>query len=722
VFLSRENILRVIVLLIIVFSCNKNTDGPDSDNPTLSGPYNWGNVTIGGGGFVTGIVTCPTQKNLLYIRTDVGGAYRWIEESQTWKPITDFVGPDETSLLGIQSIAIDPGNPCKVYIAAGTEYFNGGYSCILISEDYGDSFTRVDVTSMFKFHGNCMGRQNGERLAVDPNNGNILFCGTRSDGLWKSIDSGRDWARISSFPVRGTSNGNGICFIQFDSSDGTPGTATQTIYAGVSSSGSANLFVSHDGGQAWTAIDGAPTNYMPQRCLLSNGKLYVSYADTEGPWNCTRGSIMLLNIITGEWKNITPEPNTAFSGITTNADNSVLVATSLNKWINQGNGAFGDEIYKSSDDGETWTELFQNEGSTLDPGECPWIASYSLHWCGDVKIDPFNAGRAFIISGNGVFMTSNLTSTNPKWVFTSQGLEETVPLDLISIPGGPLVSVVGDYDGFKHPDINKFPEKAHFPSIGTSTGIAYASLKPNFVVRVGGSKENRAMYYSEDYGDTWKRVQTTGVGKYNGKIAVSADAQCILWSPGGEVYYTRDKQNWSVSTGISGDLSPVSDYVNPNIFYAYSGSGKFYKSFDQGVSFTTSLTSFTGGSPIIRAVPDHEGHVLVAAKGFGLWLTKDYGFSFEKITTVEDCEAVGTGKAASGNAYPVIFIYGRTVESSKTGPYRSDDFGVTWVRVNDDDHQFGGLANGRFIIGDNNVFGRVYMSTAGRGIVYGDIL
>lgn len=54
------------------------------------------------------------------------------------------------------------------------------------------------------------------------------------------------------------------------------------------------------------------------------------------------------------------------------------------------------------------------------------------------------------------------------------------------------------------------------------------------------------------------------------------------------------------------------------------------------------------------------------------------------------------------------------------GIHRSIDEGATWTRINDNDHEYGGPGNGQFVIGDMNVYGRVYMSTAGRGIVYGE--
>jgi hypothetical protein len=44
---------------------------------STTGTYTWRNAQINGGGFVDGLVFNPSRKNLLYARTDMGGAYRW---------------------------------------------------------------------------------------------------------------------------------------------------------------------------------------------------------------------------------------------------------------------------------------------------------------------------------------------------------------------------------------------------------------------------------------------------------------------------------------------------------------------------------------------------------------------------------------------------------------------------------------------------------------------
>lgn len=45
---------------------------------------------------------------------------------------------------------------------------------------------------------------------------------------------------------------------------------------------------------------------------------------------------------------------------------------------------------------------------------------------------------------------------------------------------------------------------------------------------------------------------------------------------------------------------------------------------------------------------------------------------------------------------------------------------VSWrMRSTDDQHQFGGPGNAQIVCGDMNVYGRVYMSTVGRGVICG---
>jgi hypothetical protein len=84
---------------------------------------------------------------------------------------------------------------------------------------------------------------------------------------------------------------------------------------------------------------------------------------------------------------------------------------------------------------------------------------------------------------------------------------------------------------------------------------------------------------------------------------------------------------------------------------------------------------------------------------------------------VSSCAAVGFGKAATGKTFPAVYIWGTV--SGVTGLFRSDDEGNSWVRINDDLHQFGGPGNGQFVMGDMAVYGTVFMSTVGRGVICG---
>src|ERR1044071_8628477 len=97
------------------------------------------NVQIAGGGFVPGIVFNQTQANLVYARTDIGGAYRLDTATNRWVPMLDWVGFTNWGLNGVISLASDPVDPNKVYVAAGmyTNSWDPNNGAILRSTDKG---------------------------------------------------------------------------------------------------------------------------------------------------------------------------------------------------------------------------------------------------------------------------------------------------------------------------------------------------------------------------------------------------------------------------------------------------------------------------------------------------------------------------------------------------------------------------------------------------------
>lgn len=141
--------------------------------------YAWRNVAIGGGGYVTGIEFHPAVKGLAYARTDVGGAYRRDSAGGPWIALNDSLGglDSEFMQLGVLSLALDPSDASRVYLACGqyTAWWAPA-GRFMSSSDRGATWTNIELP--FKLGGNQSGRGTGERLAVDPHDGARLFLGT----------------------------------------------------------------------------------------------------------------------------------------------------------------------------------------------------------------------------------------------------------------------------------------------------------------------------------------------------------------------------------------------------------------------------------------------------------------------------------------------------------------------------------------------------------------
>ncbi len=208
--LSRRTLLRQTrnLSLALPFSATlfaEKTALAASSASTAAQAYNWQSViTGGGGGFIVNIIFNQKQKDLIYAQTDIGGAYRWNPKNSTWTQLLNWVSPAQWNMTGVESLATDPVDPNRLYIAAGT-YTNSWSTMngvILRSTDQGCTFQQTAMP--FKMGGNMPGRGMSERLAVDPNDNAILYFGARSgNGLWRSTDYGVTWSKVSNFPDSG---------------------------------------------------------------------------------------------------------------------------------------------------------------------------------------------------------------------------------------------------------------------------------------------------------------------------------------------------------------------------------------------------------------------------------------------------------------------------------------------------------------------------------------
>jgi xyloglucan-specific exo-beta-1,4-glucanase len=728
--------------------------------------YTWKNVQICGGGFVPGIIFNTKQKNLIYARTDIGGAYRWDPDNSCWIPLNDWVGFADWNKNGVDALATDPVEPNRVYMAVGTytnDWDTNGF--ILRSTDKGATWESSALS--FKVGGNMPGRSMGERLVIDPNKNNILFFGARSgNGLWKSTDYGVTWSKVTSFTNTGTYIQNpgeeyggdaiGIAWITFDpSTTGSSGSATQTIYVGVADTGN-SIYRSTDGGATWAAVSGQPTGYLPHHgALSSTGILYITYSNGCGPYDGTKGEVWKYDTKTSTWTPISPVASSSsddyygYGGLAVDAQhpNTIMVAT-LNAWWPDA------IIFRSTDAGATWTRIWDWNGYpdrtlryTQDITAAPWLTfgvsanppvpSPKLGWMiGDLEIDPFNSDRMMYGTGATIYGTTNLTNWDNggtvKISVMAKGIEETAVCCLISPPAGAhLLSGLGDIGGFRHDDLTTVPSMLYTqPIFVTTTCMDYAENNPSYMVRVGNVDRtytsNLACGFSYDGGADWFSTSVEPSGTTNGgMVAVAADGSVVLWSPSGTsaVYYTKNNgSSWTACSGLPAQALIISDRVNAKKFYGFK-SGTFYVSTDAGATFTA--TAATGlpesGVCSFKAMPGVEGDIWFAGGStsdgvYGLWHSTDSGAGFTKLTDVQQADCIGFGKAASGKTYMTLFTTAKI--NDVRGIYRSTDAGATWIRINDDAHQYACL--NMCITGDPRIYGRVYVGTNGRGIVYGD--
>lgn len=718
-------------------------------------PYQWRNVAVGAGGFAPGIIYSRSQPGLAYLRTDMGGIYRWDEAQQRWLPLQDAMA--ESSYFGVESIALDPQHPERVYAAVGM--YQGNPAAILRSHNYGKRWDIIPVD--FPMGGNEDGRGLGERLAVDPHNAKHLLFGSRHHGLQRSLDGGSHWQPLASFPHPGLglpqnprSTHAGISFVVFDPQ------RQGHIYVGLADPAEQHLYMSRDGGTSWQAIPHQPApQLLPVKAELDDrGVLYIAYSTGIGPNGIMGGAVYRWDSRAAKpqqaWRNITPDQSAkpaagGYMGLSLDRQNpGTLVVATINRWQPY------DTLWRSTDDGATWADLYPR--SEQDVSSTPFLlwgqakADFGW-WMAGLAINPFNSRELVYTTGATVYRSQLPPSATGKiiWRPWDKGIEQTAIITLNSLPqGAEVLSGFGDISGFYHDDLSQSPRIMYTnPVFANTNNIDYAGANPRIVVR-SGTPPHRShgpvptLAWSHNSGKDWQPLaspvddQALGLSQAdrdyvlagNAAIISSADgASFVVMSETPVISHNRGT-SWQRIQGLPRWGRPVADRVNPQVFYALDfASSQLYLSRDQGKSFQRiNSRGLPGGLANdqprwrehpwpLHATPGHEGDLwLVSAQG--LFHSRDSGQRFHAIDTAIHIQQLSFGKAAAGSSYPTVFAI--ATHQGKRGIYRSTDQGNSWQLLNDSQHQYG--QRFRTLSGDPKHFGRVYVGTDGRGIVYGE--
>lgn len=225
-----------------------------SVDPSLFQDLHWRSIGPFRGGRVLTVAGIPGDARHYYFGAVDGGVWATDDAGRSWRPIFDG---EPASSIGAVALALS--HPDIIYIGTGEADMRSDIA-------HGNGlYKSTDAGKHWSFIGLGDSRQIG-RILVDPGNPDLVYVaalghayGANAErGVFRSKDGGKSWARILF-----KDNNTGAVDLAFKPGD------PRTLYAAMwqtrrppwsvyppSNGPGSGLFVSHDGGDHWTAITG----------------------------------------------------------------------------------------------------------------------------------------------------------------------------------------------------------------------------------------------------------------------------------------------------------------------------------------------------------------------------------------------------------------------------------------------------------------------------------
>ncbi len=542
------------------------------------------------------IAVDPKNPQHLYAGAASGGVWVTNDGGTTWSPRAQML-----PVITISSLVVDPNDGNVVYAATGDADGRETPSIgVYKSTDGGATWAVTGLTYQltdFRYI---------PKLAIDPTNGSNVYAGT-TEGVYYTRNGGTNWTKVT------PDGGNFTVYRDIKLRPGSPATVYTVTDAGV-------FFRSVDSGVTWQAA----TAGLPDAASTMRAVLGVTAAD----------------------------PNIVY----------LLAASSTDLGI-----------YKSNDGGSTFAKIPSDSLKTFATQQATF---YDLV----LAISPTNPSELM----GGVVSVIRSTDGGATWFYTSSGPNNTA---------NPIVHVdQHDIEYINNAIYDCSDGGLHRSPDG---GVSWANLSPTLgvgqIYQFGGSKQNPSLIYVGEQDNGFNRYNGTKWEHFNagdfGRIAVDPTNDQVVYASANFALFKYTDLNTNptqlqvtATEGKRFEGAPI--VINPaNTQVVYAGYENVYRSPDGGATWNN-VSNFTDKQNVnVIALAPSDPKTLYVGRSNAFSSTGSFYRSTDEGGTFTDISAglplTATGVAVDPKNPMRLWV---SLQGGNTNAvYFSQDGGATWT-------------------------------------------
>jgi len=607
-------LLAVFILFSAAFVFGRGFSGFARTGSNVDlGKGGWVDISEGlFGGDVSKLVIDHVNPQNLYLYTFEKGVFKSSDGGKEWHAAGN-------GIMGVvEDIVIDPANSSVLYVASREGIYK--------SKDGGENWYKVNIASLpFSYY--------GAELVIDSKNTSVLYLAISHVGIFRSDDYGKNWKQLE--------NGletNLIYTVAVDTRE------TSTVYVGTGGEG---VYKSIDNGEHWNLI-GSRDNGLFNPFVFS---LVIDPKDSKVLYAGT-GCGLIKSVNGGkQWSSVNSIPCGHVDAIVFDYKNPNGIYVAVHPYEYKIGG-----LFKSSDNGNTWTRLTNDENR--------------LFAVTTIALDAGNQNNIYVgTEDKGVLKSSDGGLT---WEKTNNGLRSLLFYDAVFGKNIDNIYVLTNNGVFETEDsgltwleMNEGLSGTEFHSIATS----FVNKGTLFV------GTNEGIFKSTDGGRSWiRQIEDTSYDhlirvSYSSSIVYVATYDGMFYcSPNeGELWLRKELKLKGYPNSMAVDLN------NTDIVYlaTFDGEGKakLYKTSNNGLN-CVEINYGEEFSPryIYDILGIKNGNIIYLATSSGIIKTEDGGLKWSKVGTSQ------TALDLELDLYNPNIVY----SAHSVGLYRSLDGGSNW--------------------------------------------